>query len=229
MKVTLSGDNRSRRRNFNMFELGDDELFEYVDNYPYPELMGGKLLDAIKRGTKKIKAKVKKVVKKAKEKYKKLPKWAKIATGVLGAPLAVGLAPVALGAIPAAAGVAAGAAGLAAPVAGLAATTAATFAPAVLPLVAAKKMAQKVAAARAKRLALQAQNVVPKESAMIEQAQEVYQPPVQQYQPQQYQPQQYQQQEQYDDQEDTSSNVEEPKKGIPGWLLAAAAALPFFI
>lgn len=224
MKVTLSGD-RLRQRNFNMFELGDDELFEYVDNYPYPELMGGKLRDAIKRGTKKIKAKVKKVVKKAKEKYKKLPKWAKIATGVLGAPLAVGLAPVALGAIPAAAGVAAGAAGLAAPVAGLAATTAATLAPAVLPVLAAKKLAQKVAKARAQRLALQAQNVLPAESAMVEQVQEVYQPPVQQYQPpvQQYQPQQY------DEQEDTSSNVEEPKKGLPGWLLAAAAALPFFL
>jgi hypothetical protein len=216
MKISLSGENRR----FNMFELGDDELFEYVDNHPYPELMGGKLADAIKRGTKKIKAKVQKVVKKAKAKYKTLPKWAKVATGILAAPAAIGLAPAALGLAPAVIGAAA-------PLASIAATTALSAAPAALPILQAKKMAQMIEKKRKARLAAQAQIAQPSPAAVQEQAQEIYQAPVQQ----QYNQQVYDQQayDDYQDQDVTTSNAPEEKKGIPGWLLGAAALIPFFL
>lgn len=212
MKISFAGE----RRKFNMFELGDDELFDYVDNHPYPELMGGKLQDAFKRGTKKIKAKVQKAVKKAKAKYKTLPKWAKIATGFLAAPAVLGLAPAVIGA--------------AAPLASVAATTALSAAPAALPFLQAKKMAQMVEKKRKARLAAQAQIAQPSPAAIQEQAQEVYQAPVQ---TQQYSQPVYNQQAytDYEDQEQgTSSNVTpEAKKGIPGWLLGAAALIPFFL
>ena len=88
-----------------MFSLGDEELFRYVDNHPYPELMGGKLKKALQKGTAKVKSKVQKVVKKAAAKYKTLPKWAKVVTGALAAPAVLGLAPAAIGAVAPVAGI----------------------------------------------------------------------------------------------------------------------------
>lgn len=211
MKVSLSGE----RNNFDMFSLNDEELFRYVDNHPYPELMGGKLQDAWKKGTAKVKAKVQKVVKKAATKYKALPKWAKIATGVLGAPAVLGLAPAVIGA--------------AAPVLSVAKTTALTALPAALPALQAKAIAKR----RKQRLAAQskvaATTAVPVSvpvSAPVQSAPE----PV--YQTQSYQPEPSYQQNYYEDQEPqqvTSSNKPEEKKGLPGWLLGAAALIPFFL
>lgn len=217
MKVYFSGE--SQRRGFDLFEMGDEEFFEFVDNHPYPELMGGFLKKKIQKGVKKAKAKVQKAVKKAAAKYKKLPKWAKIVTGVLGAPAVLGLAPAAIGAV---APIAAGAAGLAL-------TTAATAAPAALPLLHAKKMAQKIAQRRKAQLAAQKANVQPVE---VVQAAPVQQEPVYSPQPA-YSPEPaYSTQPQYDYEEQepvTSSNAQPEKKGLPGWLLGAAALLPFFL
>lgn len=217
MKISLSGE----RNNFDMFALGDEELFHYVDNHPYPELMGGKLADAWKRGTKKVKAKVQKAVKKAAAKYKKLPKWAKVVTGVLGAPAVLGLAPAAIG--------------LAAPIAAGALATALPAAAAALPIALPALQAKAIAKRRQQRLAAQAKiaAAAPAQVAAPVQDEPVYQP--QQYQQQRYQPEPSYQQNynDYDDQQDekevTSSNKPEEKKGLPGWLLGAAALIPFFL
>lgn len=215
MKVSLSGE----RRNFNMFELGDEEFFRYVDNHPYPELMGGKLADKFKKGTAKIKSKIQKAVKKAATKYKALPKWAKVVTGVLGAPAVLGLAPAAIGAV----------APLAAPALSIAKTTALTALPAAIPALQAKAIAER----RKQRLAQQAKVAASTPAAVVSQPVSAPEPV---YQEQAYQEPVYQQQssnqQYYDDQEQdnvTSSNMPEEKKGIPGWLLGAAALIPFFL
>lgn len=220
MKVYFSGESQRREYNsYPVFELGDEEFFEFVDNHPHPELMGGFLKDKIQKGVKKARAKVQKAVKKAAAKYKKLPKWAKIVTGVLGAPAVLGLAPAAIGAV---APIAAGAAGLAL-------TTAATAAPAALPLLHAKKMAQKIAQRRKAQLAAQRAVVQPVE---VVQAAPVQQAPVYSPAPS-YSPEptySTQPQQDYEEQEQvTSSNTQPEKKGLPGWLLGAAALLPFFL
>ena len=123
--------------------MTDDEIIWTMQGTPYPEFMGGKLKQWLQRRKKRAKA----VVQKIKKKFKKMPKWAKIATGILAAPLA----------LPAAAGLTAAAAPLAL-------TTAATALPAVLPVAStagkfalARKIAMKRAAA--KRAAQQKQNV----------------------------------------------------------------------
>lgn len=221
MKVMFGDSRISRRKDFDLFSMGDDEFFEFVDNHPYPELMGGFLKDKLKKATKKVREKVQKAVKKAATKYKKLPKWAKVVTGALAAPAVLGLAPAAIGAV----------APLAAPAAGLAVTTAATAAPALLPVLQAKKMAQVIAKRRQAQLAAQKANVEPEPVVMPEPVQQVA--PVQTapvYSPQPaYSPEpQYDYQEQQE-QEGTSSNAQPEKKGLPGWLLGAAALLPFFL
>lgn len=119
--------------------MTDDEIIWTMQGTPYPEFMGGKLKDWLKRRKKRAKA----LVGKIKKKFKKMPRWAKIATGILAAPLAL---PAAAAAAP------------------IALTTAATALPAVLPAAAtagkfalARKIAMKRAAA--KRAAQQKQNV----------------------------------------------------------------------
>lgn len=215
MKVNLSGESRY----FDMFQMGDEELFRYVDNHPNPELMGGKLADAFKKGTAKIKAKVQKVVKKAATKYKALPKWAKVVTGVLGAPAVLGLAPAAIGAV----------APVAMPALSIAKTTALTALPAALPALQARKIAQ---LADKKRKAAQAKAAVEAAAVPVPVSQPVQQTytapePVQTYQQPAYSQPIY---DEYDDsQQVTSSNVQPEKKGIPGWLIGAAALLPFFL
>jgi hypothetical protein len=207
MKVSLSGE----RNNFDMFSLGDEELFRYIDNHPYPELMGGKLADAWKRGTKKVKAKVQKAVKKAATKYKKLPKWAKVVTGVLGAPAVLGLAPAAIGAV--------------APIAAAGMATALPAAAAALPVAIPALQAKMIAKRRKQRLAAQSKIASQTPAPVQSVSEPVYQPePV--YQNQSYQQNDYDDQEQ---QEVTSSNKPEEKKGLPGWLLGAAALIPFFL
>lgn len=217
MKVNLSGESQY----FDMFQMGDEELFRYVDNHPNPELMGGKLADAFKKGTKKIKAKVQKVVKKAATKYKALPKWAKVVTGVLGAPAVLGLAPAAIGAV----------APVAMPALSIAKTTALTALPAAIPALQAKKIAQAAEKRRKAQKAAQAKAAV-EAAAVVPVSQPVQQAytapePVQTYQQPAYS------QPVYDDYEEqqqvTSSNIQPEKKGIPGWLLGAAALLPFFL
>lgn len=214
MKVNLSGESRY----FDMFQMGDEELFRYVDNHPNPELMGGKLADAFKKGTKKIKAKVQKVVKKAATKYKALPKWAKVVTGVLGAPAVLGLAPAAIGAV--------------APALSIAKTTALTALPAAIPALQAKKIAQAAEKRRKAQKAAQAKAAVEAAAVPVTVPAPVQQAytapePVQTYQQPAYS------QPVYDDYEEqqqvTSSNVQPEKKGLPGWLLGAAALLPFFL
>ena len=214
MKISLSGE----RDNFDMFSLGDEEFFRYVDNHPYPELMGGKLAEKFKKGTAKIKAKVQKVVKKAATKYKKLPKWAKVVTGVLGAPAVLGLAPAAIGAV--------------APVAGIAAATALPAA-AALPVAVPALQAKMIAKRRKARLAAQSKVATPAPAPVAVSA-PVAPEPVYQSEPA-YRPQPSYQQNynNYDDQGEaenvTSSNMPEEKKGLPGWLLGAAALIPFFL
>lgn len=218
MKIDLMGDcglSGTHTSGYEMFGMDDDELFEYIDNHPNPELMGGKLADAFKRGTKKIRAKVQKVVKKAAAKYKKLPKWAKVVTGIVGAPALVGaIAPIA------------------APALSIAKTTALTALPAALPVLQAKKMKKKIDAARKKRLAQQSlitnnqvsSPVTSEDVQQVQAVQQTYQQPasVTQY--------------------DTSSNYDndsaveqteavqttEKKSSLP-WLLGAAALIPFLI
>jgi len=218
MKISLSGE----RDNFDMFSLGDEEFFRYVDNHPYPELMGGKLADRFKKGTAKIKAKVQKAVKKAATKYKKLPKWAKVVTGVLGAPAVLGLAPAAIGAV--------------APIAAGAAATALPAAAAALPVAVPALQAKMIAKKRKARLAAQSKVATPAPAPVAVSApipvsapEPVYQPePV--YRPEPSYQQNYNN---YEDQEQgqsvTSSNMPEEKKGLPGWLLGAAALIPFFL
>ena len=215
MKVSLSGE----RNNFDMFSLGDEEFFNYVDNHPYPELMGGKLADKFKKGTAKIKAKVQKAVKKAATKYKKLPKWAKVVTGVLGAPAVLGLAPAAIGAV---APIAAGATAAALP-------AAAAALPVAIPALQAKMIAKR----RKARLAAQSKVATPAPAPVASVA-PVQPEPI--YQPEsiyQSQPTYQQNYNDYDDQGEseavTSSNMPEEKKGLPGWLLGAAALIPFFL
>lgn len=208
------------RRNEDIFAMGDEEFFQFVDNHPYPELMGGFLKKKIQKATKKVKGKIQTAVKKAAAKYKKLPKWAKIVTGALAAPAVLGLAPAAIGAV---APIAAGAAGLAV-------TTAATAAPAALPLLHAKKMAQKIAQRRKAQLAAQKAVVQPAAVVQQESAAPVYSPqpvysPAPAYSPEP----QYNYSDQQEQQEVTSSNIQPEKKGLPGWLLGAAALLPFFL
>jgi len=219
MKV-MFGEPTRRPQNFDLFSMGDDEFFEFVDNHPYPELMGGFLKKKIQKATKKVKAKVQKAVKKAAAKYKKLPKWAQVVTGALAAPAVLGLAPAAIGAV----------APILAPAAGLAVTTAATAAPAALPLLQAKKLSQKIAQRRKAQLAAQKANVQPVE--VVQSAPIPVQAPIVQPEQVYTQTPTYQAQQQYDEQdyeEGTSSNVQPEKKGIPGWLLGAAALLPFFL
>lgn len=119
--------------------MTDDEIIWTMQGTPYPEFMGGKLKDWLKRRKKRAKA----LVGKIKKKFKKMPKWAKIATGILAAPLAL---PAAAAAAP------------------IALTTAATALPAVLPAAATagkfalgRKIAMKRIAAR--KAAQQRQNV----------------------------------------------------------------------
>lgn len=215
MKISLSGE----RDNFDMFSLGDEELFRYVDNHPYPELMGGKLKKALQKGTAKVKAKVQKVVKKAAAKYKTLPKWAKVVTGALAAPAVLGLAPAAIGAV--------------APVAGIAAATALPAAAAALPVAVPALQAKMIAKRRKARLAAQSKVATPAPAPVAVSApvapEPVYQPEPA-YMPQPSYQQNYND---YDDQEQgqsvTSSNIPEEKKGLPGWLLGAAALIPFFL
>lgn len=78
--------------------MTDDEIIFTMQNTPYPEFMGGKLKDWFKRRKTRAKA----LVQKVKTKFKKMPKWAKVATGVLAAPLAL---PAAAAVIPTAAAV----------------------------------------------------------------------------------------------------------------------------
>jgi len=219
MKVMFGDSRISRRQDFDLFSMGDDEFFEFVDNHPYPELMGGFLKKKLQKATKKVKAKVQKAVKKAAAKYKKLPKWAKVVTGALAAPAVLGLAPAAIGAV---APIAAGAAGLAV-------TTAATAAPAALPLLQAKKLSQKIAQRRKAQLAAQKANVQPEPVVMpapVQQPEPIQ--PIYSQQPA-YSPEpQYDYSEQQE-QAVTSSNAQPEKKGLPGWLLGAAALLPFFL
>lgn len=215
MKISLSGE----RDNFDMFSLGDEEFFRYVDNHPYPELMGGKLADKFKKGTAKVKSKIQKAVKKAATKYKALPKWAKVVTGVLGAPAVLGLAPAAIGAV--------------APVAGIAAATALPAAAAALPVAVPALQAKMIAKRRKARLAAQSKVATPAPAPVAVSApvapEPVYQPEPA-YKPQLSYQQNYND---YDDQEQgqrvTSSNIPEEKKGLPGWLLGAAALIPFFL
>ena len=215
MKISLSGESS----NFDMFSLGDEEFFNYVDRHPYPELMGGKLADKWKKGTAKVKAKIQKTVKKAKAKYKTLPKWAKVVTGILGAPAVLGLAPAAIG--------------LAAPIAAGAAAAAIPAATAALPIAIPALQAKMIAKKRKERLAAQAKVVANVKASTPVQDEPVYQP--EQYQEQNYQPEQRYQQnyndynDQQEQQEVISSNKPEEKKGIPAWLLGAAALIPFFL
>ena len=230
MKVDLMGNcslNGTHSGAYSMFGMTDDELFEYVDNHPDPELMGGKLADAFKRGRKKIKAKVQKVVKKAAAKYKKLPKWAKVVTGIVGAPAALGLAPAAIGAV----------APAIAPALSVAKTTALTAAPIAIPALQAKRMKKRIDAARKKRLAEQqkiaAQQAAAPTPAIVEQPAVQEQPYTQPAytQPAYNQPIYDDTSSNYRDnyQEPQTAQPEEKKGGIPGWLLGAAALIPFFL
>lgn len=105
MKVNLSGEpiRTGILSDYDEIFMGfdrmtDDEIIFTMQNTPYPEFMGGKLKDWFKRRKTRAKA----VVAKVKEKFKKMPKWAKVATGVLAAPLAL---PAAAAVIPTAAAV----------------------------------------------------------------------------------------------------------------------------
>lgn len=69
--------------------MTDEEILYTMDNSPYPEYMGGKLKDWMKKRVTRAKA----VLKKVKKKYKTLPKWAKIVTGAALAPVALAAAP----------------------------------------------------------------------------------------------------------------------------------------
>ncbi len=206
-----------------IFSMGDEEFFEFVDNHPYPEIMGGILKKKIQKGTAKIKTKVQKAVKKAAAKYKTLPKWAKVVTGALAAPAVLGLAPAVIGA----------AAPIVAPAAGIATTTALSAAPAALPILQAKKMNQVIQKKRKAQLAkqqaaLKAVPVVQPEPVPVAAPlpAPVYTPePVYSPAPAYNQSNDYQEQQE----NVTSSNAQPEKKGLPGWLLGAAALLPFFL
>ena len=222
MKVNLLSGSCAGEDHRDIFSMGDEEFFQFVDNHPYPEIMGGILKKKIQKGTAKVKAKVQKAVKKAAAKYKTLPKWAKVVTGALAAPAVLGLAPAAIGAV----------APIVAPAAGLALTTAATAAPAALPLLQAKKISQTIAKRRKAQLAKQQATVKPVEVVQSAPVQTAVVPPAPIYTPEPaYSPApSYNQQNSYEEQDNvTSSNVQPEKKGIPGWLLGAAALLPFFL
>ena len=160
-----------------------------------------------------------KVVKKAAAKYKTLPKWAKVVTGALAAPAVLGLAPAAIGAV--------------APVAGIAAATALPAAAAALPVAVPALQAKMIAKRRKARLAAQSKVATPAPAPVAVSA-PVAPEPVYQSEPV-YRPQPSYQQNynDYDDQGQeqsvTSSNIPEEKKGLPGWLLGAAALIPFFL
>ncbi len=175
--------------------MTDDEIIWFMDHSPNPELMGGKL----KKWFKKAGTRAKKIVSKVKKKVSGMPKWAKIATGVLAAPLAPTLTTAALTT-----------AGTAAAVAIPTATAAAG---AKLTASAAKGLAKKV---REKRVAKQQARIAAQEAAAQEEAlaQQGYTTdeygnviPV----------------------ATTSTTAQSQGGGILPWALGAAALIPFLI
>lgn len=98
MIVDFSGDGfNSRTLNFYGFDnLSDNEIIDLVSNSTNPELMGSKLGDWMKRRKKNVQ----KFTANVKAKFNTLPKWAKIATGVALAPVALATAPAALSIAP---------------------------------------------------------------------------------------------------------------------------------
>lgn len=94
MKITLSGEPIDYGVSEDEILMGfdrmtDSEIIYTMENTPYPEFMGGKLKQWLQRRKKRAKA----FGQKLKKKFKKLPKWAKIATGIFAAPLALAAGP----------------------------------------------------------------------------------------------------------------------------------------